>query len=103
MEGTASYFHTSVDRSNYRGYLAFGKKRKSAIKSSGLAGLETFNGVNAFKDAYPVSAYAVSLLVKSSGERAIGEYYKKIGQGKNWKKAFTESFNISPEDFYQSF
>lgn len=103
MEGAASYFHASVEPRNFRGYFSYGRKKKSDIKSVGLAGLETFKGMNAYKDGYPITAYAVSKLVEDVGEDALIAFYKKVGQGTGWKQAFWDSFGVTPEQFYQSF
>ncbi len=103
MEGSASYFHASFDRSFFRGFISHGRNNRRGMGQAGLASLETFRGTNAFQDAYPVGAYAVSLLIKQAGEASVPNYYAEIGRGAGWEDAFETAFGISSQAFYASF
>ena len=46
---------------------------------------------------------ATELLVLNSGEKALIDYWRRLGHGEGWREAFAASFGISVGDFYDEF
>jgi hypothetical protein len=61
-----------------------------------------FDSKSWFWSTAPLAVYQ---LVKSApnGEESLFQYYSEIGNGNNWRDAFTSAFGLSIEDFYVQF
>lgn len=104
VEGAAE-----VAENNWR-VTKLGVKRKSLVEMQAyasenrkpLGGMHSYGTVKDAKQ-YRVAFLAVYLLAERSGEQAVLNYWRYIGQGKSWEAAFKAAFGLSLNSFTNQF
>lgn len=54
-------------------------------------------------DSYPLAMLAFEFLIKDKGWKGLTDYYRAIGRGEDWQRAFTQSFGTPYESFAGAF
>ncbi len=70
--------------------------KKSSLKLSDIKSVST-------NEEYAVSKFAAFLLVKRFGIESMIEYWRQIGQGNDWNKAFQNTFGMSLKEYEREF
>ena len=103
VEGAAQYMmYFNEGSSNLAGWRTWAEQQRRGFKGS-LKSFETRKGINADPNAYDISALAVEKLVNSTSLKALGTYWRRIGEGRTWQQAFKDAFTVTPAEFYAAF
>ena len=68
-----------------------------------LAQMETFQGFLSTSGGYRLAEMAAELLAAKAGEEALITYWTLLGPETHWQEAFEEAFDMTVNEFYQSF
>jgi hypothetical protein len=110
-EGTAHYMAAvGLSENNiysYRDIMNRHKPRAAKVRAklSSLVG-PTMTSEDGDADEYSLATLGIELLVRGkpdNGIRAIADYWKAIGKGVKYDRAFADAFGMSPQEFYNKF
>ncbi len=100
MEGAAQYLQYFYEGpQTLSGWRNWALQQKQA-SSAALQSFETRKGMNAEPNAYDISALAVEQLVDKAGMTSLVAYWRGIGKGRTWQRAFKDAFGTTPAEFY---
>jgi hypothetical protein len=69
-------------------------QKKSMVIQKPLSNMKNSGSMSSYKE-YQVAHFAVHLLSERYGKAKMFEYWRAIGQGNNWEKAFQKTYGMS--------
>ncbi|WFE74191.1 hypothetical protein [Roseinatronobacter sp. S2] len=101
LEGGANYAQQHIS-GQLSGYLSWARQNAAAPSSQLLRSIEGRRGINQARMGYDSGAIAIDLLVGRAGVERLVAFYSAIGATQDWRAAFSETFGMTIDQFYES-
>ena len=107
VEGSAEYYsEEAVDHVVTHTGSEWQRLRAALVEAfdAGAALVETFDADRSLhRNPYTLGALATEYLVHHHGPDAIFDFWRRASLAPDWQTAFTATFGLTPEQFYEAF